>query len=143
MEQFLVFLQKSPMNMLLFGAAVASGGMLLWPLLTRPFRGAQEVGAYEAVQLINREDAAIIDIRSESEFAGGHIANSRNIPQAKLEERMKDVEKLKGRPIVVVCSTGTRAHGVVATLRKQGFEKVHALSGGLAAWQQASMPLEK
>ncbi|HSD75120.1 MAG TPA: hypothetical protein VLB75_10145, partial [Steroidobacteraceae bacterium] len=63
MEQFLVFLQKSPFNMLLFGLALASGAMLLWPLVSRPFRVSHEVGAIEAVQLINRRDALVLDVR--------------------------------------------------------------------------------
>ena len=63
MDQFLVFLQKSPFNMLLLGLAVSSGAMLLWPLLSRPFRATHEIGAFEAVQLINRRDALVLDVR--------------------------------------------------------------------------------
>ena len=74
MEQFLLFLQKSPMNMLLFGAAVASGGMLLWPFVSRPFRGIGEVSAMEAVQLINRQDAIVVDIRDADAFKAGHLS---------------------------------------------------------------------
>jgi rhodanese-related sulfurtransferase len=143
LEQFLVFLQKSPFNMVLLGLALASGGMLLWPLVSRPFRASHEVGVFDAVQLINRRDALVLDVRASGEYAAGHIANARHIQEAQLADRIKELEKFRSRPIIVSCGTGSRAPGVAATLRKQGFPEAFALRGGIAAWQQASLPLEK
>jgi rhodanese-related sulfurtransferase len=143
LEQFLLFLQKSPFNMLLFGLALASGAMLLWPLVSRPFRVSHEVSAFEAVQLINRRDALVLDIRASGEYAAGHIANAKHIQEAQLADRIKDLDKYRSRPIIVSCGTGSRAPGVSGMLRKQGFSEVFALRGGIAAWQQASLPLEK
>ena len=143
MEQFLVFLQKSPFNMLLFGLALASGGMLLWPLVSRPFRVSHEVSAFDAVQLINRRDALVLDVRASGEYAAGHIANARHIQEAQLADRIKELDKFRSRPIIVSCGTGSRAPGVAGALRKQGFAEAFALRGGIAAWQQASLPLEK
>jgi len=143
LEQFLVFLQKSPLNMLLFGLALASGGMLIWPLVSRPFRQSHDLGAFEAVQLINRRDALVLDIRDTGDYAAGHITQARHIPEAQLRDRMKELEKYRSRPIIVSCRSGTRASAVVGALRKQGFPEVFALRGGIAAWQQAGMPLEK
>ncbi|HKA39689.1 MAG TPA: rhodanese-like domain-containing protein [Burkholderiales bacterium] len=143
MEQFLIFLQKSPFNMLLFGLAVASGGMLLWPLVSRPFRVSHEVSAFDAVQLINRRDAVVLDVRASGEYAAGHITNARHIPEAQLADRAKELDKFRSRPIIVSCGAGSRAPGVAGALRKQGFAEAFALRGGIAAWQQASLPLEK
>jgi rhodanese-related sulfurtransferase len=143
LEQFLLFLQKSPFNMLLFGLALASGAMLLWPLVSRPFRVSHEVSAFEAVQLINRRDALVLDIRASGEYAAGHVANAKHIQEAQLADRIKDLDKYRSRPIIVSCGTGSRAPGVSGMLRKQGFSEVFALRGGIAAWQQASLPLEK
>jgi rhodanese-related sulfurtransferase len=143
LEQFFLFLQKNPFNMLLFGVAVASGGMLLWPLLSRPFRQVHEVGAFDAVQLINRRDAVVIDVRDAGEYQAGHIANARHIPEAQLAGRMKELEKFKSRPIIVSCRSGNRAAAVSGMLRRQGFAEAVALRGGIVAWQQASLPLEK
>jgi rhodanese-related sulfurtransferase len=142
-EQFLLFLQKSPFNMLLLGLAVSSGGMLLWPLISRPFRQTHEVGAFEAVQLINRRDALVLDVRDTGDYAAGHITNARHLPEAQLPGRMKELDKHKSRPIVVSCKTGSRAPAVAGMLRKQGFPEAFALRGGVAAWQQANLPLEK
>jgi rhodanese-related sulfurtransferase len=143
LESFLIFLQKSPFNMLLFGLALSSGAMLIWPLVSRPFRASHEIGAFEAVQLINRRDALVLDVRDTGDYAAGHIVNAKHIPEAQLADRMKELEKHRSRPIIVACRTGQRAPAVTATLRKQGYPEVFALRGGIAAWQQASMPLEK
>lgn len=143
MEQFLAFLQKNPFNMLLFGAAVITGGMLVWPLINRLFRTANEVSTLEAVQLINRRDAVVIDVRDSGEYAAGHIGNARHIPEAQLAERIKELEKFKTRPIIISCRTGSRAAIAGGVLREHGFGEVFVLRGGIAAWQQASMPLEK
>ena len=143
MEQFLVFLQKSPFNMLLLGLAVSTGGMLLWPFISRPFRQTHEVGAFEAVQLINRRDALVLDVRDTGDYAAGHITHARHIAEAQLKDRMKELDKYKSRPIVVACKTGSRAPVVTGLLRKQGYTEAFALRGGIAAWQQASLPLDK
>lgn len=143
MEQFLIFLQKNPFNLMLFGTAVITGGMLLWPLINRPFRQGKEIGVAEAVQLINRRDAVVIDVRDSGEYAAGHIANARHIPEAQFAERLKELEKFKSRPIIVSCRAGNRAPGVIGTLGKNGFSEAFALRGGIAAWQQAGMPLVK
>jgi rhodanese-related sulfurtransferase len=143
MEQFFVFLQKSTMNMALFGAAVVSGAMLIWPLVGKLMRPGREIGPAEAVQLINRRDAVVLDVRDAAEYKSGHITNARHVPEAELDARAKDLEKMKSKPIIVSCARGNRSAGVAGRLRKLGFNEVFSLRGGLSAWQQASMPLEK
>lgn len=143
MDQFLAFLQKNPFHLALFATAVITGGMLLWPLVNRMFRPGSELSPFEAVQLINRRDAIVLDIRDPGEFATGHITGARNIPLAELAGRLKELEKFKGRPIIVSCGSGARAAVASGVLRKNGFTEVAALRGGIAAWQQAGMPLEK
>jgi rhodanese-related sulfurtransferase len=143
LEQFLVFLQKNPFHMLLFGLAAASGTMLIWPLVSRSFRQSNEVSPFEAVQLINRRDALVLDVRASGEYAAGHVAGARHIAEAQLSERLKELEKYKSRPVIVSCNAGSRAPSVSDVLRKNGFAEAFALKGGIAAWQQASLPLEK
>jgi rhodanese-related sulfurtransferase len=143
MNQFLVFLQKNPMNIVLLGAVLVSGGMLLWPFVARLMRPGQEVGPTEAVQLINRRDAIVLDIRDAAEYKTGHITNARHVPESELDARAKELEKMKSRPIIVSCARGNRSANVAARLRKLGFNEVVSLRGGLAAWQTANMPLEK
>jgi rhodanese-related sulfurtransferase len=141
---FFAFLQKSYINMLLFGVAVASGAMLLWPLVARLIGATvPQVGLNEAVRLINRRDALVIDVRDASEYAAGHIPRSRHIPASELDGRLPELAKFKERPILLGCQTGARAQRACAALSKAGFKEVFVLQGGIAAWQQAGMPLEK
>ena len=143
MQEFLVFLQKNPTHMLLFATVVVTGAMLLWPLVTRALRPGREVGPVEAVQLINRRDAVVLDVRDAAEYKSGHITNARHIPEKEIEARMKELEKIKTKPIIVSCGRGNRSLTVANRLRALGFNDAFSLLGGIAAWQQSSMPLEK
>lgn len=143
LEAFVVFLQKNPFNMMLFGGAVATGLMLLWPMVMRPFRAGREVGVVEAVQLINRKDALVIDVRDTGEYEAGHIAGARHVPEKQLAERLKELEKFKDRALLVVCRSGVRSSVAVQVLRRGGFNGAVNLQGGIAAWVQGGMPLEK
>lgn len=129
--------------MLLFGLALSSGAMLVWPFVSKLFRHSHEIGAFDAVQLINRRDAIVLDVRDTGDYASGHITGARHIPESQLADRMKELEKFKARPLIVCCRAGTRAPAAVAALLKHGFAEAVSLRGGLAAWQQASLPLEK
>lgn len=128
-------------NILLIGLALGSGLMLLWPMLKRG--GVAETSPNEAVLLINRANAVVLDVRDEAEFAGGHIADARNIPLSQLEARIGEIRKLKDRPIIVNCQTGLRSAKAGDILRKHEFSKVHNLQGGLNAWVQAKLPVVK
>ena len=134
------FVQK---NIWLVLIAVVSGLMFLWPTVQKRISRTREVGVVEAVQLINRQDAVIVDVREPGEFKAGHIPNARNIPAGEIAARLKDLEKFKTRTILVACAAGNRSTTACGALRNAGFEQVYALAGGMGAWQQASMPLEK
>jgi rhodanese-related sulfurtransferase len=126
----------------LFLAAAVSGGLLLWPLLDKSAGGSTKVSTNDAVQLINRERAVLIDVSEPAEYAAGHVAGSKSVPLGQLEAS-NALPKNKALPLVVVCPTGTRAGRAVATLRKLGFENARALAGGFAAWRAANLPVEK
>ena len=130
-------------NIWLVLAAAVSGAILVWPLINRRLSGVPEVGAIEAVQLLNRKDAVMLDVREPAEFSAGHAPNAKNIPLAQLDKRVGELEKLKNRPVVIVCQTGSRAHTATALLKKAGFAEIVVLAGGIGAWQQANMPVEK
>ena len=128
-------------NWVLFLAAITSGGLLLWPMISRG-GGAGRITPAQAVQMINREKAVLIDVSEPDEFAGSHATGSKNVPLGRLEAS-GDLPKNKTLPLVVVCPSGTRAVRAVATLKKLGFENSHVLAGGLAAWREANLPVEK
>ncbi|MGA7986282.1 MAG: rhodanese-like domain-containing protein [Burkholderiales bacterium] len=129
-------------NLLLFAIAFISGAMLLWPLIRRG-TGGPWASTLEATQMINRQDAVVIDVREDVEYAKGHIVGARHIPLAQLEGRAKELQKYKSKPVITCCETGNRSSAAIATLRKLGFENVYNLAGGYAGWQQAGLPVEK
>ena len=127
-------------NLLLFVVAFVSGAMLLWPLF-RKTAGGPWVTTAEATHLINREDALVVDVRDPGEYGAGHILGAKNVPLSRLGDA--DVAKRKERPVIVYCDGTERASKAVAALKKQGYTRVVNLSGGLKAWQQAGLPVEK
>ena len=129
-------------NWYLFLVAVVSGGLLFWQTFAKGATGGAKVSTRDAVQMINREKAVLIDVSDPAEFAAGHAAGSRSVPLANLQAS-NDLPKNKTLPLVVVCPTGSRATRAVATLKSLGFQNVRALAGGLAAWREANLPIEK
>lgn len=129
-------------NWVLILIALASGGMLLWPALTSG-GGANSVTPTQAVQLINREKAVVVDVCAPEEFASGHVTNAKNVPIADLENRLTQVVKNKNVPVLMVCASGIRAKRAVATAQKLGYEKAYSLAGGMGAWRAANLPVQK
>lgn len=129
-------------NLMLVGVAVVSGGMLLWQSFGNKLSGISQVGTAEATRLIN-DDALVLDVREDKEWAEGHIPHAKHIPLGQLPNRIAELEKYKGKPIVVSCRSGNRSVTACRTLKKHGFEQAHNLTGGIIAWEQASLPLTK
>lgn len=128
-------------NWYLFAAVAISGGMLLWPLIGQA-SGAARVTAADAVQLINRHKAVLIDVSDAAEYANGHAVGAKNVPLAGLETS-RDLPKNKSLPLVVVCATGAKASRAIPVLNKLGFADARVLAGGLNAWRTANLPVEK
>ena len=135
------FLQKG-YNPLLALTALVSGAMLLWPLVRRT-TGGPSVDTTRAILLINREDALVLDVRDAGDYGAGHILGAKNLPLARLEEGAGDIAKRKDRPVIVYDEDGQRTAKAAAALKRQGFTQVVNLSGGLGAWRQAGLPVEK
>lgn len=130
-------------NIWWIGLALGSGAMLLWPMLRGGVSGAKDVSAVEAVMLINREHALVLDVREEIEFATGHIAEAKNIPLSQLAERLKELNKYQQKPLLVNCQGGVRSAKACGQLKSAGFTQIYNLKGGVEAWKQANMPVVK
>jgi rhodanese-related sulfurtransferase len=131
-------------NWFLFAMAAISGGLLLWPLLVKGASGGRgaQISTVDAVRLINREKAVLIDVSEAAEFAAGHAKGSKSVPLAELEDS-KALPKNKTLPVVLLCASGNRASRAAVTLKKLGFENALVLAGGFAAWRAANLPVEK
>ena len=119
--------------------ALVAGGLLLWPTITGARNGG--VSPSEAVRLMNREKASVIDVSEPGEYAVGHIVGSKNIPIGRLEVA-PELPKNKTLPVVLVCATGKRAAKAAKALEAKGYAKAVVLAGGLTAWKAANMPIE-
>lgn len=128
-------------NWMLIAVALSAGGMLLWPTLGRGGPGALSADA--AVLLMNREKAVVVDVCEPAEFAAGHVMGAKNVPLAQLEEKLASTVKNKALPLILVCKSGARSSRAVALAKKVGFANVQSLSGGMAAWRSANLPVEK
>ena len=80
----------------------------------------------------------VVDVRSASEHAGGHIAGSLNIPLTHLDERISEIPA--GRPVAVHCEGGYRSAIAASLLQKLGRRDVHDIVGGYKAWLATKLP---
>lgn len=130
-------------NVLLIGLALGSGIMLLLPSFKKSAGGALNLNTAEAINLINRNHALVLDVRNDAEFASGHIVDAKHIPLDKLAERLAELNKYKDKPILVNCQRGARSAKACEILRKAEFTQVNNLQGGLDAWLAAKLPVVK
>ena len=129
-------------NWMLISIAIASGGMLVWPVIAGGMN-AGTLNARGAVQLINREKGVVVDVCDPAEFAAGHVSGAKNVPLDELEAKLPGTVKNKALPLILVCSSGARSGRAAAIAKKLGYEQAQSLSGGLKAWKEANLPIEK
>ena len=141
MDQLIEFASN---NLILSGLWAALVIMLIYSFIAPAISGTKRVDNHQATQLINKEDAIVLDIRAQKDFKAGHIIGSRQLkPEEIREGNFSKLEKDKDKPIIVVCAMGNTAAGTANKMVKQGFTNVNVLSGGINAWQGASLPLNK
>ncbi len=140
MERLIEFAGNHPVLFLALGIIV---GMLIWSFVQGSIQGIKTVGPAEATQLINHEDALVLDLREDNEVRDGFILNSMHIPLGQLRDNLNKLGKYKERPVIASCRTGNRSGSACATLTKNGFGQVYNLKGGIVGWQNANLPLVK
>jgi len=140
MTQLLEFTSNHGM---LVGAFIAVAIMLIWNIIGDAIQGLESVIPLQAVNLINHDNALILDVRESNEFESGHIINALHIPVGGLGNNLAKLEKYRQQPIVIGCASGNRSSHACRILKKNGFEKVYNLKGGMLAWQSAGLPVTK
>lgn len=83
----------------------------------------------------------VLDVREFPEFAAGHLKEARLVPLAELGRRAAELPK--GVPIICVCRSGRRSAEAAETLGRIGFADVGQLAGGMEAWEEAGLPVER
>jgi rhodanese-related sulfurtransferase len=124
----------------LFVALAVILGLLGYNLMVGE-RGS--VDPLAATEMINHKEAVVIDVRPAADFATGHVINAVNVPINGFKNQMAALSKYKGKPIIVNCRSGSQSAAACSQLRKEGFDQVYNLKGGILSWQAASLPLTR
>ncbi len=136
----LPFLEKNWPLVLVF---VLSGVMLLWPWVTRRLSPVREIGTFDATRMINTENPIVLDVREPKEYTGAQLPNAMHVPLSQLKDRGGELAKHVARPVIVYCDRGLRGGAAASALGKLGFTRVQSLRGGLRAWRDAGLPVQK
>jgi rhodanese-related sulfurtransferase len=127
-------------NWMLVALALISGAMLIGTFVSGKLSGVEQADTLKATRLFN-DDALVLDVREDKEYAAGHIPKARHIPLGQLAGRMKELDKFKDKPILVTCRSGNRSGHACRVLKKAGFETVYNQAGGIVAWERANLPV--
>ncbi len=139
MQDILLFLSHH--SLLTMGIIVVFILLLITEFL-RAKQGSFRLTPSQAAQLINHQNAVVIDLRPLDAYRSGHIIDAISIPARDIQANTKKLEKFKNKPLLLVCPTGIESQKVAAALLKQGYT-VYILAGGIRAWNEADMPLIK
>lgn len=140
LDDLLAFARSSPMLSLAFvGLTLA----IVYTEIARLFRGYKSVSPAVLTDLLNRDNALLLDVSALAEFDKGHIPGAKNLLPSQLDPESKMLAGAREQPVAVVCRNGMASSQVAQRLVKAGFRQVHWLDGGVAAWQQANLPLVK
>jgi len=139
MEQLIEFAGN---HLMLVAALLVVSALLVYNLVAEG-GGKGAVDPAKATDLINHQEAAVVDVRPAADFRQGHIIHAINIPMSGLSGQIGRLEKYKSRPLIVSCRSGAQSGVAVKQLRKQGFEQVYNLRGGILAWQSANLPVSR
>jgi rhodanese-related sulfurtransferase len=126
--------------------SITLAGLTLALVITevmRLFRGFKAISPNQLTELINRENALVVDLRGQAEFEKGHIIGARHLLPSQVDPESKLLAKAKESPVVLVCAAGITASGSAQKLVKAGFKQVSVLDGGVGAWTAAGLPLAK
>jgi len=140
MDQFVNFLfDEWPLTIALIFIIILIGRSFLEPILT----GLKDIKPQDAVRIMNDDNTLVLDVRVEKEYQEGHILDSTHIPVGALETRIKEIAERKNDPVVIYCQTGMRSKQAGGILKKHGFETMYNVQGGLNAWINANLPINK
>lgn len=115
--------------------------VLLGLVVASTITTASGIPPQEAVSMINREGAVVIDIRNAADFKAGHIIDAVNFPLADLAQAGDKLKKYADKPLIVCCTSGNLAGQAARELKSQGIARAFALRGGIGAWRAENLPV--
>jgi len=137
MEKFIHFINEQWLLSSLFVS------LLFALILTEKKRAGKTLTPQQAVMMLNREDAIVVDVRDKKDMTDGGIRGAHHIPLSKLKERATELDKYKDRVIIIADKMGQHSGMAVKTLAGAGFQNVQRLAGGMVEWRNANLPVAK
>lgn len=114
---------------------------LIWDICSNMISGIKPLSPPEVTRLVNHENAALVDVRPNSDFASGHIINAKNIPSTELAANLETLNRYKRQTVIIYCNNGGQSSAQAKLLMKQGFEQVYYMKGGVIEWKNTQLPL--
>ena len=130
-------------NIILFAALGIILALIVRMELKRVLRGFKSISPAEAVQLINKEDALVLDIREGNELSQGVIRGSKHLALSVLKQQIEELQDHIEKPVIAYCKAGHRSEQACEILKKNNFTNVMSLKGGLEGWKTANLPVAK
>ncbi len=140
MQEYIDFASNNPLLILGFI------GVLLFTIkleISRLTRKYKQVNVNEAVMLLNKDNAVVVDVREDKEVTSGVIKGAKHITLSELPKKIGELNNSKQAPVLVYCRSGSRSGHACNQLTKAGFEDVSNLAGGIMAWESANLPVSK
>jgi rhodanese-related sulfurtransferase len=137
MQEITLFISHYP---LLTAATIAVFILVVIVELLRAKQNAFNIGPVKVTQLINRENAVVIDIRQPELYRKSHIIDAHSMNSGDLLKDTKKIDKFRSRPLIIVANSHHESQKIAALLLKQGYN-AFSLHGGMRAWMEAQMPL--
>tara|TARA_A200000113_G_scaffold139212_1_gene125093 strand:+ start:478 stop:882 length:405 start_codon:yes stop_codon:yes gene_type:complete len=114
--------------------------ILVLLILSNAKKGGKKISCQTLISMSNQNSALIIDIRDSESFNAGHITASKNIPQNELTRRINEITNID-KSIILVCDMGNISPNAGEALKKEGFEDIYLLKGGINQWRIDNLPL--
>ena len=140
MERLLEFVGNHP---LYFSLLISILMLLIWNIFGDMLSGVKLLPPDEVTRLINRDNAKVLDLRTQKEFEKGHIIDAINISVDQVSGQLDKLKKYKKNGVILCCATGSVSSKTARMLMNEGYEKVFSLKGGILSWQNANLPLTK
>ena len=140
MTEYMDFAQNHP---LLFAGLALVIFFIIKVEIARLTRKYQQINTNEAVQLLNRDDTVVVDVREDKEVSTGIISGAKHIPLASLPQQLSQLNKFKDKPILIYCRSGNRSGTACQKLSQAGFSDVYNLAGGIMSWESANLPISQ
>jgi len=130
-------------NIILFIALGIIIALIIRMEIKRAMRGFKDITPTEAVMLINKDDAILLDVRESNELAQGSIRDAKHLSLSVLKQRVEELSPHIEQPVIAYCKAGNRSATACEILKKNNFANVMSLKGGFEGWKMANLPVVK